>query len=265
MKKLNLHRAAIASLVLATLLLASNASRAQVSAAPVIGAIVDQLNGIPVYYNGPVGHSSGRNLAPDGYNLGLRYQCVEFIKRYYYQRLGHRMPNATGDALHYFDPKLADGSFNASRGLLQYRNGSPTAPQLEDILVFGARPGNPYGHMAIVSAVNDASLEFIQQNPGPKGHSRQTWPLRRSSGGVTIDHPRILGWLRLPSRKPAPADVLPVTSPPQEITPPSPPPSAVPPRDLTPPEEPAPDSVPPSDLPQQNLPETPAVPSAKSP
>jgi len=47
-----------------------------------------------VYYNGSVGHVSGRNLVPDGYNPGLKYQCVEFVKRYYYQHLNHKIPDS---------------------------------------------------------------------------------------------------------------------------------------------------------------------------
>lgn len=52
-----------------------------------IGQERDRLNGVVVYHNGGVDHSSGRNLSPDGYNLGIKYQCVEFVKRYYYQHL----------------------------------------------------------------------------------------------------------------------------------------------------------------------------------
>lgn len=54
-----------------------------------IGQERDRLNGVAVYHNGGVDHSSGRHLSPDGYNLGIKYQCVEFVKRYYYQRLNH--------------------------------------------------------------------------------------------------------------------------------------------------------------------------------
>jgi hypothetical protein len=46
-----------------------------------VGQEIDRLNGVAVFYNGGVGHSTGRNLAPDGYNLGIKYQCVEFVKR----------------------------------------------------------------------------------------------------------------------------------------------------------------------------------------
>ncbi len=47
-----------------------------------IGQEIDQLNGVQVYYNGGVDTVTGRNTTPDGYNLGLKYQCVEFVKRY---------------------------------------------------------------------------------------------------------------------------------------------------------------------------------------
>ena len=47
-----------------------------------VGQEVDNLDGVVVFYNGGVAHTSGRNLAPEGYNLGIKYQCVEFVKRY---------------------------------------------------------------------------------------------------------------------------------------------------------------------------------------
>ncbi|MFA0963395.1 hypothetical protein AB9P05_16445 [Roseivirga sp. BDSF3-8] len=49
---------------------------------------------------------SGRNLTPDGYNLGLKYQCGEFMKRYYYLHLNHKMPDSYGHARDFFNPSL---------------------------------------------------------------------------------------------------------------------------------------------------------------
>lgn len=170
--------------------------------APRVGDVVDSFNGVPVYYNGAIAHTAGVHRAADGYVFGLRYQCVEFIKRYYYQRFRHRMPRPTGNARDYFDANVADGALNPARGLLQYRNGSRQGPQLEDILLLGPWPGNPYGHMAIVSAVNADSIEIIQQNPGPSGRSRRTFPLRVSESGIRVDQPRVVGWLHLPGRVP---------------------------------------------------------------
>ncbi len=50
-----------------------------------VGQQIDSLNGVYVYYNGSIDNVIGRNTTADGYNLGLKYQCVEFVKRYYYE------------------------------------------------------------------------------------------------------------------------------------------------------------------------------------
>lgn len=200
--------------------------------APRIGDVVDTFNDVPVYYNGAISHASGVSRAPNGYVFGLRYQCVEFIKRYYYQRFGHRMPKPTGNARDYFDPGVADGALNPARGLLQYRNGSATAPRVEDILLYGPWPGNPYGHLAIVTAVDADSVEIIQQNPGPTGRSRRRYPLKVSDSGVRVDQPRVVGWLHLPGRAPQPlprAQPVPTPTPVPEPVLPSPPESVSPP------------------------------------
>ena len=43
------------------------------------GQKIDSLNGVYVYYNGGVDNVTDRNTTADGYNLGLKYQCVEFV------------------------------------------------------------------------------------------------------------------------------------------------------------------------------------------
>jgi hypothetical protein len=63
-----------------------------------VGDVVDALHGVSVYFNGGVNHVLERNLADDGYNIGLKYQCVEFVKRYYLEHLNHRMPDTYGHA-----------------------------------------------------------------------------------------------------------------------------------------------------------------------
>lgn len=163
-----------------------------------VGEVVDSLDGVAVYYNGGVNHSEGRNLAADGYNLGIRYQCVEFVKRYYYERLNHRMPDSFGHAVDFFDRTLADGAFNAVRGLTQHRNGSTTPLVSGDILVYDRSLLNPYGHVAIVARADETSIEIIQQNPGPFAPSRVALRLDVASGQYRVDAPRVLGWLRVP-------------------------------------------------------------------
>jgi len=160
-----------------------------------IGQVIDNFNNVPVYYNGKnFTNVTGRNTTPDGYNLGLKYQCVEYVKRYYYYKYNHKMPNSYGHAKDLFDTELGDKEFNKDRGLMQYRNSRYEMPKVGDILVYGAYNGNPFGHTGIISKVTADEIEFVQQNFGDK--SRQTLKLVEFMGIYTIADYNIYGWLR---------------------------------------------------------------------
>ena len=158
-----------------------------------IGTVVDEFNGVKVYYNGNINHVSSRNVAKDGYNLGLKYQCVEFIKRYYYERFKHKMPDSYGHAINFFDDSIPDGKINTRRNLLQFHNGSTTKPKVEDIIVQG---WSQYGHVAIISRVSDNEIEIVQQNLGPNASSRVTFALIYRDGLWKIESYRVFGYLR---------------------------------------------------------------------
>ncbi len=161
-----------------------------------VGQPVDSLNGVFVYYNGGVDHVAERNLTADGYNLGLKYQCVEFVKRYYYEHLNHKMPDSYGHAKSFFNKNYEDGTRNKERNLIQYTNPSLAKPEVNDLVIFDGTLTNRYGHVAIVSGVSDHEVEIIQQNPGATGKSRITFALVKKDNGWKIDSDRILGWLR---------------------------------------------------------------------
>lgn len=161
-----------------------------------VGQPLDSLNGVLVYYNGGVDNVEGRSLTADGYNLGLKYQCVEFVKRYYYEYYHHKMPDSYGHAKSFFDKQVADGKLNKARDLGQFENGSSFKPEVGDLLVFDGHVFNRYGHVAIVSKVEDGMVEIIQQNPGPFQSSRVQLEIREEQGKWTYLDDRVLGWLR---------------------------------------------------------------------
>ena len=161
-----------------------------------VGQKIDSLNGVYVYYNGIMSNVSGRATTPDGYNLGLQYQCVEFIKRYYYEYLNYKMPDANGNAIDFFDKTLKDGEKNVQRGLTQFSNPSETKPKLDDILIFNPTSANQFGHVAIVSKIMDKKIEIIQQNPGVNVSPRVYYSFEQKDGMWEINNRRILGWLR---------------------------------------------------------------------
>jgi hypothetical protein len=158
------------------------------------GDALDSLHGVVVFHNDGMRATHGRHVV-DGYNVGLKYQCVEFVKRYYLEHFGHRMPNSYGNAKDFFDTTLVDGAMNTDRGLLQFSNPSRTKPRPGDLVVYDAWAGNTFGHVAIISAVDHGEVEVIQQNTRS---TRNTFDLDHTDGRWRIDNGRIAGWLRMP-------------------------------------------------------------------
>ena len=160
-----------------------------------VGDVIDNLNNVKVYYNGGVGNIEERNVV-DGYNIGMKYQCVEFVKRYYFEHYNHRMPDTYGNAKDFYNQQLEDGKLNSQRGLVQHTNPSSSKPKVGDLIVMDATFLNKYGHVAIISEVSNNTIEIIQQNPGPYSNSRETFPLENIDGKWQILNDRIMGWLR---------------------------------------------------------------------
>ncbi len=159
-----------------------------------VGTVLDNLDGIPVYFNGPISNVNGRNTTADGYNLGLKYQCVEFVKRYYYLYYDHKMPNSYGHAKEFFDHGLKGHGYNKARGLVQHPNGGVMKPTKGDLVVFNGNSDNPFGHVGIVSKVGTDFVEIIQQNVAKS--TRATYRLQNYGSYYNIADPDISGWLR---------------------------------------------------------------------
>lgn len=156
-----------------------------------IGAAMDSHNGVVVHYNGwNFAQSHGKHYAVDGYYYGRKWQCVEFVKRYYYEHLNHSMPDGWGNAKDFFDISLLHKDFNKRRGLNQYYSGAKDDPKPDDLLVFN---NGKYGHVAIVTEVGSDYVEVIQQNVFLK--TRKRLSLRDSNVGEGENAP--IGWLRL--------------------------------------------------------------------
>ncbi|MFC7444787.1 CHAP domain-containing protein [Mesoflavibacter profundi] len=159
------------------------------------GSKLDSLNGVYVYFNGSMRNVSGRNTTPDGYNLGLKYQCVEFVKRYYYKHYNHKMPNSWGHAKDFYKQGVSDGKINNDRNLVQFSNSSKTKPKVGDLVVYKGSALNSFGHVSIISLVKSNKIEVIQQNVGTR--SREKFRLKHNNNKWYIDNDRIVGWLRM--------------------------------------------------------------------
>lgn len=157
------------------------------------GTKIDEYKGVAVYSNGSNYMSShGLSFSLDGYYYGYEWQCVEYVKRFYYERFGHKMPDGAGHAKYFFNPMLEQGELNKQRGLKQYHNGEDMKPRVDDLLVFN---DGAYGHVAIISQVEDEWVEVIQQNSEV---TRQRLTLEVEDGKYILKGEREpAGWLRI--------------------------------------------------------------------
>lgn len=160
------------------------------------GAVIGSLDGVEAYYN-PDNRHRGRHASTDGrYDFGLKWQCVEFIRRYFYTVHGHRF-DGRGNAADYFERTLSDGQHNKARGLTQYSNegqGSRTKPRHGDLVVFArAAVNGGFGHVAIVVSCSDTELVVAQQNVGTAFTG--TFRVRHHDGCWHVMG-GVLGWLR---------------------------------------------------------------------
>lgn len=159
-----------------------------------IGDIVDSYKNVSVYYNGPEYNKSfGQSYSSDGYYYGYKWQCVEFIKRFYYVVYKHKMPDAYGNAKDYFNENVPQGWINKSRNMLQYKNGEAESPKLDDLLVF---TDTKFGHVAIITKIESDKIHVVQQNV--YGKSRDTYSLKKVKGKYYVGTSRKpAGWLRI--------------------------------------------------------------------
>ncbi|MBZ9714062.1 CHAP domain-containing protein [Deinococcus multiflagellatus] len=137
------------------------------------GAEIGSLDGVAAYYNDGRKDANeqaegNRNYSKDGknYEYGLKWQCVEYVRRYYYDVLDVKFVPRSGDAQDYFDKSTPDGSTNPARSLRQFKSGGREKPKYQDLIIFGPNKYSGYGHVAIVAAVTENKITIAQQNVG---------------------------------------------------------------------------------------------------
>ena len=142
--------------------------------------------------NGVVGYC---NLIPydsfsyvDGKYTGRKWECVEFVRRYYQQIFGLTFPSIKNayDLMELTSMKSLDGS--SSSRCTFHKKGTP---QLHDILVFGHEI---HGHTAIVVKALKGLIHIAEQNWG-------FWEGSDYSRKISTKDPTLLGWLRVTPRK----------------------------------------------------------------
>ena len=165
---------------------------AQQCSAPACGSTIDTLNGVVAYSNACSGDIGC-------YDKQYKWECVEFVQRYYLQRLGLTL-GSIPTAAQAFSILRVNPEYEA------HPQHDPSMPQAEDIIVFGADANVPDGHVAIahdnpiLQSDGTYVIPIIEQN------SYLTHKLVMKGGGVggfvitgrvgLTNTAPIMGWIR---------------------------------------------------------------------
>lgn len=193
MKNRSLKRNVLLLLSSAVLGLALLVMIPAVLAAQPFGVYLGQVNQVAAYSNGSVNTNSNTNNFVNGIKTGLKWQCVEYVRRYF---------------LSVFNTDLASkylGNANtwytnaATMGLEQYPNGGTTPPQVGDILC-STGPSSS-GHIAIIKRITGNKIFTAQQNfNNDSTDLDKPLTLTVSNGTYTVSgYAGIQGWLHKPA------------------------------------------------------------------
>ncbi len=163
------------------------------------GTELNSFRNIVAYSNG-----SDVDCCDGTSDYGYRYQCVEFVKRFYGDEVGDPIVTSWGDAKNAFG--LADGGVGDNNNLVRFAQGNEAKPQPGDILCFGPAPGHSnVGHVGIVMEIGDDYLLMIDQNRTTDANND---PCRLSLSseapymvGTFGSGYEVQGWLRDPDYK----------------------------------------------------------------
>jgi surface antigen len=169
------------------------------------GIETGSLDGVPGYYNGSTESETwGSHFSVDGYYYGEKWQCVEYVRRYYRDALKHDILKK-GNAETWFTSGLEDGATTFD-SLIQYAyagrgtrreddDGFSVQPKKGDILVLQT---GTYGHVAIVSEASDTMVKIAQQNVHDDGFVSEVAMKETATGKWRFSERQPMALLRKP-------------------------------------------------------------------
>ncbi|EAN88749.1 trypanothione synthetase [Trypanosoma cruzi] len=163
--------------------------------------------GIPAYSNKHESYFSGERSIDGNLFCGFKYQCVEFARRWLFERKSLVLPDVDW-AVHIFNLKeVSDARTGKPVRCVAIRNGTAAKPVVDSLLIYPSDDYSPVGHVAAITEVGDKWVRIADQN-----HRFHKWdanyaaelPLIHEKGVWTILDPledevlKPLGWVTFP-------------------------------------------------------------------
>lgn len=120
--------------------------------------------GIPAYSNKHDMYFSGERSIDGNFFCGFKYQCVEFARRWLYERKSLVLPDIPW-SVHIFNLKeVFDASTAKPVRCVAINNGTAEKPVADSFLIYPSEEDNPVGHVAVITEVGDNWIRIADQN-----------------------------------------------------------------------------------------------------
>lgn len=141
-------------------------------------------------------------LGQHRYKTGMKWQCVEYARRWYMKRLGYSFASID-HAYEIWDLEHVDKLGSELKGKWKkLANGKTTEkPQLNDLLIYNKKQGI-HGHVSVIVKVTDDYVYIAEQNYtnakwDDPSYARKLALIHNTKGHYSLKDLGVIGWMRI--------------------------------------------------------------------
>ena len=159
-------------------------------------------NNVIAYSNGNDSFYSGESNYFNGIYMGLKWQCVEYARRWIFTEKNLVFESIQGANLIWTQLKFVERVKDGKRFPLKHHwNGSPSPPLNGTLIIYPIQNAMPYGHVAVIVQVLPKSIRIAEQNfhfSPWKDHYAREIPMKTINGSYFVqDQYQIYGWIQI--------------------------------------------------------------------
>lgn len=166
------------------------------------GTELGSYEGVVGYSNGGDHHFSAEGNFVGRIFTGIKWQCVEYARRWLILRRNLTFSQVDGAADIWYLNSFKTIQNSSKFTIIKRANGSEQPPTQNSVLIWKRSRANPFGHVAIVTEVNvdkryiRVAEQNLDTNYWPGNYSREI-PLIYNQGWYIHDEDPLYGWIEL--------------------------------------------------------------------
>jgi len=167
----------------------------------ILGVSIDN---VIAYSNGNDSFYSGESNYFRGVYSGLKWQCVEYARRWILTTKNATFESIEGAKDLWTRVNFIENIYTKKkRKLIRHENGSTIKPMKNSFLIYPQQNQMPFGHVAVIHQVLTKSIRIGEQNfdfmPWKSSFAREI-PFQQIDGHFFLDDQfEIFGWMEIPS------------------------------------------------------------------